>query len=327
MGSGFSDAVFQISDDADATKKLAFQLSGIATATTRTITAPDLSGTMALTAGAQTLTDKRISPRVVALTDAATIAVVGDTTDIGTVTIAGNRVVGAPTGTPVNGQPLVLRVTQDATGGRVLTFNAAFTFQQALPAPNLDANTTAIYKFRYNSTTSTWQQDDLPLGVPIYAGKIITGNTVAIVRPNPAGGAGTVPVAGDYVEIDAAIKAAAGPGYDVTNPPINGVATLGTTGFTIPVTGVYKFDAYASASQSALNSAIYFNSRVNGVNTTARPGIIWQDTAGGIYHTAVHAYFALTAGDTFERSVATSNAGNVTIKDLRFSLQLVERTA
>lgn len=42
----FSDAKFQIYDDADATKKLQFQTSGITTATTRTLTVQDLNGTL-----------------------------------------------------------------------------------------------------------------------------------------------------------------------------------------------------------------------------------------------------------------------------------------
>jgi hypothetical protein len=44
-----SDAAFLLFDDADATKNLKFQLSGITSGTTRTLTAPDASGTIALT--------------------------------------------------------------------------------------------------------------------------------------------------------------------------------------------------------------------------------------------------------------------------------------
>lgn len=47
--SDFSDASFFVSDNSDATKKLAFQLSGVTTATTRTLTVPDASGTIMLT--------------------------------------------------------------------------------------------------------------------------------------------------------------------------------------------------------------------------------------------------------------------------------------
>ena len=43
------DSTLTIEDDSDSTKKLAFQLSGITTATTRTLTVPNASGTIALT--------------------------------------------------------------------------------------------------------------------------------------------------------------------------------------------------------------------------------------------------------------------------------------
>lgn len=45
----FDDSVFYIYDNGDNTKKLAFQVSGVTTGTTRTLTVPDASGTIALT--------------------------------------------------------------------------------------------------------------------------------------------------------------------------------------------------------------------------------------------------------------------------------------
>jgi hypothetical protein len=44
----FNDANFLLYDNGDSSKNLAFQLSGITTGTTRTLTAPDASGTIAL---------------------------------------------------------------------------------------------------------------------------------------------------------------------------------------------------------------------------------------------------------------------------------------
>ena len=51
-------------DDGDATKKLDFQLSGISTATTRTLTAPDASGTLVLDSNTQTLSGKTLTSPV-----------------------------------------------------------------------------------------------------------------------------------------------------------------------------------------------------------------------------------------------------------------------
>ena len=45
----FNDANFLLYDNADSTKNLQFQLSGLTTGTTRTLTVPDASGTIALT--------------------------------------------------------------------------------------------------------------------------------------------------------------------------------------------------------------------------------------------------------------------------------------
>ena len=53
-GSNFSDASFLLEDNLDATKKAAFQLSGLTTGTTRTYTLPDTSATLAILSGAQT---------------------------------------------------------------------------------------------------------------------------------------------------------------------------------------------------------------------------------------------------------------------------------
>ena len=46
--------IFQLRDNSDNTKKLAFGLSGISTATTRTLTVPDASGTLSLLGSAET---------------------------------------------------------------------------------------------------------------------------------------------------------------------------------------------------------------------------------------------------------------------------------
>lgn len=65
------DANFLIVDDGDTTKKLAFQLSGFTTATTRTLTIPDASTTLVGIDTTQTLTNKTLTtPTIGSFTNA-----------------------------------------------------------------------------------------------------------------------------------------------------------------------------------------------------------------------------------------------------------------
>lgn len=57
---GVSDNKFSLQDDADGTKQMVFQLSGITTGTTRTLIVPDATATIVGTNTVQTLTNKSI---------------------------------------------------------------------------------------------------------------------------------------------------------------------------------------------------------------------------------------------------------------------------
>lgn len=62
----FDDDDFTLQDNADTTKKLQFQLSGLTTSTTRTLTVPDTSDTITLNAAVQVLSSKTFSDVIVA---------------------------------------------------------------------------------------------------------------------------------------------------------------------------------------------------------------------------------------------------------------------
>jgi hypothetical protein len=143
-------------DDADPTKKLNIDISGIAPGVTRTLTAPnqdlDLGigglSTVVPTAGdfvtILDATDSQLrkvdasnflgssTPSVLTLIDAATISWSVSSGLVAQVTLSGNRTFAAPTGL-VAGQTMLLYVIQDATGGRTLTWNAAFKFPGGTP--------------------------------------------------------------------------------------------------------------------------------------------------------------------------------------------------
>lgn len=64
-----SDSLFRIVDNTDATKKLAFEVSGFTTATTRTLTPPNYDGTIATLAGTETFTNKTLTAPTIGATD------------------------------------------------------------------------------------------------------------------------------------------------------------------------------------------------------------------------------------------------------------------
>lgn len=84
---------------------------------------------------------------VVALTDAATIAVDLSLANNYSVTLAGNRTLGAPTNA-VAGQSGIIEINQDATGSRTLAYNAFWKFPAGV-VPVLTTTASAKDRFAY----------------------------------------------------------------------------------------------------------------------------------------------------------------------------------
>lgn len=105
---------------------------------------------------AQTLTNKRVVARTSTVASASSVDVNVDNFDLVQVAALGvNTTVNAPTGTPTEGQRLVVRVTQDATGSRTITFNAVFV---GATAETGTASTTSTWEFLWSSNRSAWVQ-------------------------------------------------------------------------------------------------------------------------------------------------------------------------
>jgi len=97
------------------------------------------------------------SVAVVALVDAANIAVDASLGNLFTVTLTDDRTLDAPTN-PTQGQMIVFRVTQDGSGGHTLAYDAAYRFSTDIPSPTLStgAGDEDYIGFLYNEADDTW---------------------------------------------------------------------------------------------------------------------------------------------------------------------------
>lgn len=122
-----------------------------------TVTIPTGTDTLVARATTDTLTNKRITKRIGTVADSGTPTPDGDANDIYTVTaLAQAATFGAPTGTPTNGQPLIIRIKDNGTA-RALSFNAIYRFSTDLTAPTTTVLSKTLYLgFIYNSTDSKW---------------------------------------------------------------------------------------------------------------------------------------------------------------------------
>ena len=103
-----------------------------------------------------TLSGKRITPRVDTVASASTVTPTGDASDLYTVTaLAAAATIAAPSGTPVNGQKLLLRIKDNGTA-RALTWNAIYRIVGVtLPTTTVISKTTYVGCI-YNSADTKW---------------------------------------------------------------------------------------------------------------------------------------------------------------------------
>lgn len=104
-----------------------------------------------------TLTNKRITARVFSEASNATPTPASDSYDQHNVTaLAAGATFGAPTGTPTDGQNLIIRVKDNGTA-RTLAFNAIYRASSDLPLPTTTILSKTLYLgFKYNSADSKW---------------------------------------------------------------------------------------------------------------------------------------------------------------------------
>lgn len=100
----------------------------------------------------------RTAPAVFTLTYGTTVAVDASLGNYCRLTLtASTATLGAPSN-PVDGQPLIVEITQDGTGSRTMAWNSAWQFSTNFPSPTLStaANAGDIIGFVYNASKSKW---------------------------------------------------------------------------------------------------------------------------------------------------------------------------
>ena len=117
-------------------------------------TFPTSTGTLATLALTETLTNKRITPRVVTATDDATAVIDCDITDQYQLTAVANATEFTVTGTPTAGQKLIIRV-KDAGVSKNLTFTGFTAIGCTIPTATTAGKTTYVGAI-YDATTPTW---------------------------------------------------------------------------------------------------------------------------------------------------------------------------
>lgn len=100
---------------------------------------------------------RAISEKVISLTDAANISIDVSKGNIFDLTLGGNRTLSNPTN-GIDGQKIMIRVRQDGTGSRTLSFDTKYRFSIDLPSPTLSTAADALdyLGFIYNESDDKW---------------------------------------------------------------------------------------------------------------------------------------------------------------------------
>jgi hypothetical protein len=156
-----NDDSFTIQDNSDNSKKIVFSLDGMTTASTITVQAPNVTSgnhTMVVRNSTDTLNNKRINPRVDAITSSATPSINTDSLDKFNITALATNITSMTTslsGTPVDGQKLMIRIKDNGTP-RSITWGASWRgIGVSLPIVTT-ASKTLYIGATYNSTDSIW---------------------------------------------------------------------------------------------------------------------------------------------------------------------------
>jgi len=192
-GTGVNNSGKTITIGGNVSHAGAFAQTFTATGTT-TITLP-LTGTLSTLSGTETFTNKRITQRIGTTASSATPTPTGDTADQYNITaLAANATFAAPTGTPTDGQRIIIRIKDNGTA-RTLAWNAIYVGQTDIDLPTTTIVGKTIYlQFYYNSADTKWVLLDsnlaLTSGLSNKQATLVSGTNIKTLNSYPLLGAG-----------------------------------------------------------------------------------------------------------------------------------------
>lgn len=123
---------------------------------TKKVTISSLGVLFASLTGAQVLTNTAVQVRIASTTTASAPTPNVDTTDLYILTaLNSNLTLGAPTGTPTEGQSLLVRIKADSSA-HTLSYNAMFRGIGVTLPTSISASQLIYLKFFYNNAETKW---------------------------------------------------------------------------------------------------------------------------------------------------------------------------
>jgi hypothetical protein len=307
----FDDSTFFIYDNTTPSKKLAFQCSGISASTTRTLTVPDASGTIALTSGI-TLQGSYLGGQTITTTAAGVLSFVAAASAI-TFTVGGPSVtfvsssgVGSGFQIVYNGPAESISVVGDC---RQLNYTAtlAQTTSTGGAAIRLNSSAGGIQLIGNNAASDAIDVDSIGgLDVDVASCNITTTAGISLNSVNTSNLTMTANDAADKTLTIAASNTGAGSGLiavTADNVGISSTNSVLTMGFNIGALSaaagvVDSFDPAVDGSVMWVFNVT--RTDVDGNMTEYTVNAMWDDSAGAAsYRSIKSADIGSTAGITF----------------------------